>query len=254
VRFSCLVTSPAASIADVFLRFDGHEGRSQEGDQLLLSAAFGKLPIGTARREARMERRSIGSLREIGVLFVALYLSAGVASIVLAVIAQRRFYGAYIDRYGDRRRCWQFWLMPDGSSRLWGRFWYRVLDDPLVERRRRQALLAWIPAFVLISIPIVFGLYEDSGATEAPRCGSCSSSAALSAGPTGGRGSVPSAIGCQVGGLDLHRLIRGWSRCLRPPHSCPLQVAQLMLPGRIFARKVGVEAPPLPSKCERPYS
>jgi len=167
VRFSCLVTSPAASIADVFLRFDGHEGRSQEGDQLLLSAAFGKLPIGTARREARMERRSIGSLREIGVLFVALYLSAGVASIVLAVIAQRRFYGAYIDRYGDRRRRWQFWLMPDGSSRLWGRFWYRVLDDPLVERRRRQALLAWIPAFVLISIPIVFGLYEDSGATEA---------------------------------------------------------------------------------------
>jgi len=33
-----------------------------------------------------MERRSIGSLREIGVLFVALYLSAGVASIVLAVV------------------------------------------------------------------------------------------------------------------------------------------------------------------------
>jgi len=107
-------------------------------------------------------------VREIGVLFVGLYFSTAVASIVLAVIAQRRFYGAYVDRYGDRRRRWQVWLFPDGSSRLWNmRFWYRALDDPVVERRRRQALLTWIPPFVLIAIPFVLWLAEGYGATEA---------------------------------------------------------------------------------------
>ena len=98
---------------------------------------------------------------------VAFYLSAGMASIVLAMIAQRRFYRAYVDRYGDRRRRWRFWLFPDGSSWLWGRFWYRVLDDPVVERRRRQVLLSWIPPLVLIAIPFALWLAEEYGATEA---------------------------------------------------------------------------------------
>jgi hypothetical protein len=111
-------------------------------------------------------RPNIVSVRETGVLVVAIYLTAVLACIVLAMVTQLRFYRAYIDRYGDRRRRWQFWLLPDGSSFLWGRFWYRLLDDPQVERRRRQALLAWIPAFVLVCIPILWRVFEDSGAIE----------------------------------------------------------------------------------------
>jgi hypothetical protein len=119
------------------------------------------------RREASSGAPNIGGMGEVGVVVVALYFFAVAASVVLAVIAQRRFQRAYIDRYGDRRRRWQFWLLPDGSSFLWGRFWYRLLDDPFVERRRRQSLLAWIPPFVLLASPMFITLFRDRGVVEA---------------------------------------------------------------------------------------
>ncbi len=89
---------------------------------------------------------------------------------VLNLIAQWRFYGAYLRRYGDaddRRRRWLLWKWPM-SLRDWFRppppwslsSWFQPLDDPLVEHRRRQHLLAWgaVFAFFLFG-PIAFALY-----------------------------------------------------------------------------------------------
>jgi len=92
-----------------------------------------------------------------------------VALMVLNLMAQWRFYGAYLRRYGgadDRRRRWLLWKWPMSLRDVyrlpppWSlSTLFRPLDDPLVERRRRQLLLSWgaVFAFVLLG-PIVVAI------------------------------------------------------------------------------------------------
>lgn len=92
---------------------------------------------------------------------------------VLNVIAQWRFYRAYLHRYGDaggRRRHWLRGLpmtLRDVSRRRppWSMSTlFRSLDDPIVESRRRHLLLAWgaVIAFILLGPLFValFGAYR----------------------------------------------------------------------------------------------
>jgi hypothetical protein len=85
------------------------------------------------------------------------WLVAGTLIVTVVNIARRRLFDAYIARYGDSRGRWQgrFSFTPDGSWNPGGwRFYLQHFDDPLVERRRREYLLAWIPPLVFIDIPI----------------------------------------------------------------------------------------------------
>jgi len=85
------------------------------------------------------------------------FLVAGALMVTLVNLARRRLFDAYIARYGDRRGRWQRRLSftPDGSWNPGGwHFYLQRYDDPLVKRRRREFLLAWIPPLVFILIPI----------------------------------------------------------------------------------------------------
>jgi hypothetical protein len=86
------------------------------------------------------------------------WLVAGALIVTVVNIARRRLFDAYVARYGDRRGRWQrrLGVTPDGSWNPggWG-FYLRPFEDPVVERRRRDLLLAWIPPLVFIALPIV---------------------------------------------------------------------------------------------------
>jgi hypothetical protein len=87
---------------------------------------------------------------------------------VFNLIAQWRFYRAYLDRYGDAESSHRHWLWglpmtlrdvvqrrpPYSLSTL-----FRALDDPVVERRRLELLLSWgsVVAFILLG-PFVVAL------------------------------------------------------------------------------------------------
>jgi hypothetical protein len=98
-------------------------------------------------------------VRELIAVSFALYA----VLIVLVMIAQWRFYGAYLDRYGGvegRRRLWQPWRWNPSRPPWTLASWFRPLDDPLVERRRRQHLLAWGGIALFFAIPIALILYS----------------------------------------------------------------------------------------------
>lgn len=96
---------------------------------------------------------------------VAIYFAVFAVLVMLVTIAQGRFYGSYLARYGDakeRRRRWPFWpagLRGAGRPPWSLRSWFRPLDDPLVERRRRQHLLAWGGVALWFAIPMALILY-----------------------------------------------------------------------------------------------
>jgi hypothetical protein len=98
-------------------------------------------------------------MRELDFPVVALYFAAVTAAFLLAGIADLRFYDAYFSRYfpEDSRGFWRY-LGRYQRERL---RWLQPVDDPLVERRRRQLLLAWVPIVVLILIPLAIALYQQ---------------------------------------------------------------------------------------------
>lgn len=83
--------------------------------------------------------------------------------IVLVNITQWRFYGAYLDRYAkveSGRRGSRWWAITQMGFRPSTRpSWFRPLDDPRVERRRRQHLLAWGGIAFWFAVPIALILY-----------------------------------------------------------------------------------------------
>ena len=87
----------------------------------------------------------------MGQVFGLLFFVPFLGLVLLVTTVQRRLYRAYIARYGDRRRFWQrmLYLPPDG---LWWsmRFYFTRYDDPVVERLRRQYVLAFSVPFGLI--------------------------------------------------------------------------------------------------------
>jgi hypothetical protein len=90
---------------------------------------------------------------------IAVYFACFAALVVLVSIAQWRFARAYRDRYGGpeaRRRRWAWPIFPADTVRPpWSLgSWFRPFDDPLVEHRRRQHLLAWSGVAVWFAIPV----------------------------------------------------------------------------------------------------
>ena len=104
-------------------------------------------------------------------LVAAIYFVISAFLVVLTTIAQGRFYGEYLARYGDaeeRRRRWPFFpISLRGWFRLQGWFrppwtlrsWFQPLDDPLVERRRQQHLLVEAVLALWFGFPIALILY-----------------------------------------------------------------------------------------------
>ena len=88
----------------------------------------------------------------------------------LNLIAQLRFYRSYLHRYGDEevRRRHRLWPLPLTLGEFTRRRapWtagtlFRRLDDPVVEGRRRQLLLAWAAVFAFLILgPIIFAMTE----------------------------------------------------------------------------------------------
>jgi hypothetical protein len=87
----------------------------------------------------------------------AAYFVVAVVLMVLLSITGRRFYSAYLDRYGGpdgRRQMWQPWRWSPRRGPWSLESWFRRVDDPLVERRRRQHLLAWGGIALYFAIPV----------------------------------------------------------------------------------------------------
>jgi hypothetical protein len=96
---------------------------------------------------------------------IACYFAIFAVLVILGTITQGRFYGAYLARYGDakeRRRRRPFFPV---SLRGWSRpprtlrSWFQPIDDPLVERRRRQHLLVWGGVALWFAVPLTLILY-----------------------------------------------------------------------------------------------
>lgn len=87
----------------------------------------------------------------------ALYVAAFLAAMLVAGIAGYRFQSGYIRRYfpEDDREVWRY-LKRSQRERF---RWLRPVDDPLLERRRRQLWLALVPLVVLFLIPFAVDLF-----------------------------------------------------------------------------------------------
>jgi hypothetical protein len=98
-------------------------------------------------------------MRELGVPVTALWVTALLAAMLVAGIASYRFHSAYMSHYfpEDTRGVWRYM-----KRSFRERFrWLRPIDDPLLERRRRQSLLALVPLVALFLIPFAVSLFTQ---------------------------------------------------------------------------------------------
>lgn len=100
--------------------------------------------------------------QEFGQALGLVVFAVAVGWVLLLIILNRRLYGAYVARYGDRRRWWQrllYWP-PDGSW-LTIRFYVTPYDDPVVERLRRRILITWSVPFWIVFLIIAFVVFRE---------------------------------------------------------------------------------------------